>query len=225
MLDEPIMAKHHVYALPLASFEAFNKVLAEESDRGRVLLAAAWIEEFLKVKFMNEFSKGNSRSRDQLFSSNGPFATFSGKLNAAFCAGWIDADVYHDVQIIRRIRNECAHSVEPVSLNEERNRKLLECFRVPHREYSDWGKLRAVSTDEGLIIYVGGRPKEAKEDLYIPGALTFSMALSVIVAVLVANLGIPFATEEPNTIAVVKLPKHMEVTQPGVPEDAHERRP
>lgn len=94
------MAKMAGY--PLECFEAITKVLAEESDRARILLVAGWIDEFLKVKLMNEYSKGNSRAREQLFSANGPFATFSGKANAAFCAGWIDPDVYHDIQIIQK---------------------------------------------------------------------------------------------------------------------------
>ena len=198
------------YVMPLSCFQEFNRVLAEESDRSIILLAAAWIDEFLKYKFLNEFSKGNSKAREQLFSSNGPFATFSGKLNAAFCAGWIDADVYHDVQVIRKIRNDCAHNVNPISLNDEHIRKLLENFRVPHREYLDWGKLRAVSTTDGsVIIYIGERPQDTKEDLYIPGMLTFKMSISFIVAVLVSNLGIPFSTEDPDTIAVVTIPDYM----------------
>ncbi|NLW48807.1 MAG: DUF4145 domain-containing protein [Firmicutes bacterium] len=168
---------------------------------------------FLKCKLLNEFSKGNSKAREQLFASNGPFATFSGKLNAAFCAGWIDADVYHDVQIIRKIRNDCAHDVNPISLYDEHIRKLLEDFRVPYREYLDWGKLRAVSTDDSVIIYIGERPQDAKEDLYIPGVLTFRMSISVIVAVLVSNLGIPFSTEDPDTITVVTIPDYMKNAQ------------
>jgi hypothetical protein len=199
-----------LYAMHLDCFKAFNKALAKESDRARLIIIAAWIDHFLKVKLMNEFSKGNAKSRNDLFSTNGPFATFSAKLNAVFCAGWIDADVYHDVQIIRKLRNEYSHTIEAISLNDKRIRKLLEKFLVPRREYTDWGELRAVSVENGVVFYSGERPDEAKEQLFIPGALTFRMAITVIVAVLVANLDIPFATDEKGCITKVKLPKHME---------------
>ena len=202
-----------LYAKYLKCFNAFNEALMEESDRARVVLVTAWIDHFLKVKIMNEFSKGNAKARKDLFSSNGPFATFSGKLNAAFCAGWIDADVYHDVQIIRKLRNEFAHTIEPVSLNDDRVRKLIEDFRVPKRKYYDWGELKAVATKNGVIIYTGERPDDATDELYIPGTFTFRMAISVIVAVLVANLDIPFTTDEEDCIVKLQLPKHMRNAQ------------
>lgn len=211
------LRKWDMHTLPLARFEAFKVTLHEESDRGRVLLAIAWIDEFLKISLMNEFAQGNSRARAQLFSANGPFATFSAKLNVAFCAGWIDSDVYNDVEILRKIRNECAHDVEPVSLSAENNRHLLGQFRVPHRAFDDWGQLRAASTENGVVIYVGERPDEAKEDLYIPGNLTFGMALSVIVAVLVSDLKIPFTTGDSNEVVILSIPDYLKEPSRSAP--------
>ena len=66
--------------------KVFNTTLADESDRASVILAASWIDKFLEAKLRNEISKGNAKARKTLFSLNGPFVTFSGKLNAAFCA-------------------------------------------------------------------------------------------------------------------------------------------
>jgi hypothetical protein len=202
-----------LYALPLDCFKAFNSSLAEESDRARVIVIACWIEEFLEVKLTNEFSKGNAEARKALFSNNGPFATFLAKINAASCAGWIDSDVYHDVQVIRKLRNVFAHSYDPVSLNEEKTRNLIESLRVPHRQFYDWGQLRAASTDDGVVIYSGDKPPESREELHIPGSATFRMALPIVLAVLASNLGIPFATDEEGTIARIELPKHMETGQ------------
>lgn len=100
-------------------FKEFNEALASESsDRARLIIAAAWIDTFLKIKLQNEFSKGNAASRKILFSENGPLTTFSSKLNIAFCAGWVDSDVYHDVNVIRKLRNKFAHTIDKVSLND-----------------------------------------------------------------------------------------------------------
>jgi hypothetical protein len=200
-----------LYALPLDCFKAFNSSLSDESDRGRVIVVACWIEEFLK---------GNAEARKAMFSENGPFATFSARINAAFCGGWIDSDVYHDIQVIRQLRNVFAHCSNPVSLDEEETRNLIQSLRVPHRHFYDWAQLRAASTDDGVVIYTGDKPPEAREELHIPGAATFRMALPIILAVLASNLGIPFATDEKGTIAKIDLPKHMDTGQQSVPGDA-----
>lgn len=173
---------------------------------------------------MNEFSKGNAKARKALFSNNGPFATFSAKINAAFCAGWIDSDVHHDIQVIRKLRNVFAHNYNPMSLDEEENRNLIQSLRVPHRKFYDWGQLRAASIADGVVIYSGDKPPEAREELHIPGAATFRMALPLVLAVLASNLGIPFATDEEGTIAKIELLKHMEEGQQDATADARNSR-
>jgi len=213
-------SRKKLYALPFDCFKAFISSLSEESDRARVIIVACWIEEFLKVKLMNEFSKGNAKARKELFSANGPFATFSAKINAAFCAGWIDSDVHYDIQIIKKLRNIFAHSYDPASLDEDEIRNLIQSLRVPRRQFYDWGQLRAASTDDGLVIYCGDKPSTARNELHIPGQLTFRMALPIILAVLASNLGIQFATDEVGTIAKIELPKYMEMCQQDTSSDA-----
>ena len=217
-------SKKKLYALPFDCFKAFNSSLSEESDRARVIVVACWIEEFLKVKLMNEFSKGNAKARKELFSANGPFATFSAKINAAFCAGWIDSDVHHDIQIIRKLRNIFAHSYDPASLDEEEIRNLIQSLRVPHRQFYDWSLLREASTDDGFVIYSGDKPPTARKELQIPGQLTFRMALPIVLAVLASNLDIPFVTDEEGTIAKIELPKYMEMCQQDASADAQNPR-
>ncbi len=185
-----------------------SELLSEESDRACVILAASWVDHFLGIKLAQEFSKGNSKARDALFSANGPFATFSAKLNAVFCAGWIDSDVYHDLQVIRNLRNEFAHSIDSRTLHDEPFPKMVGRLRVPKRQYHDWGQLRAAATDGGVVLFTGERLAEAVEDLDI-SKISFRMGASVIVAVLVANLGIP--VDMGGSVGTIKfeLPEHM----------------
>jgi hypothetical protein len=211
-------SKKELYAIPLDCLKAFHSSLSEESDRARVIIVACWIEEFLRVKLMSEFSKGNAKARKSLF-DNGPFGTFSAKINAAFCAGWIDSDVYHDIQIIRKLRNVFAHSYNPVSLDDVEAHNLVQSLIVPHRQFYDWGQLRAASTRDGVVIFSGGNPPEAREELHIPGAVTFRMALPIVLAVLASNLAISFATDEEGTIAKIELPKHMKTGQQDASAD------
>jgi hypothetical protein len=131
------MANEHVISMDFGKRVA--AALSEESDRACVILVASWADHLLRIKLANEFSKGNSDARSSLFASNGPFATFSAKLNAAFCAEWIDRDVYHDLQVIRKMRNRFAHSIGNESLNDEPFPAMVASLRVPNREYYDWG--------------------------------------------------------------------------------------
>ncbi len=225
MLASDMSDQKKLYGLPLDCFKEIYSSLSEESDRALVIVVACWVEEFLKVKLMNEFAKGNARTRKMLFSENGPFATFSSKINAAFCAGWIDGDVYHDISTIRKLRNQFAHTYDAVSLDEARTRALIESLRVPHRQFYDWGQIHAAATqDGGVVIYSGAKPPEAKEDLHMPGVATLRMALPIVLTVLASNLGIVFGTSEEGTVVKIDLPEYMTIGQQPHAADADEPR-
>jgi hypothetical protein len=185
-----------------------SDALSNESDRASVILVASWIDHFLQIKLAHEFDGGNANARSALFSSNGPFATFAAKLNVAFCAGWIDSDVYHDLDIIRKMRNEFAHSIESHSLYDEPFPAMVARLRVPKREFHNWGELRASAIERGVVLFTGERPAEGGEDLDLT-KITFRLAASVIIAVLVVNLGIPIDDHERGVSFVLQLPEHM----------------
>ena len=182
--------------------------LSEESDRACVILVASWTDHLLRIKLAQEFSKGNSDARDALFSSNGPFATFSAKLNAVYCADWIYGDVFHDLQLIRKLRNVLAHSIDSHTLHDEPLPAMVAKLRVPKRQYHDWGQLGVAATDNGWVLFTGERPDEAIEDLDV-SKITFRMGASVIFAVLVANLGIPVDAAGSAGSVLLELPEHM----------------
>jgi DNA-binding MltR family transcriptional regulator len=90
--------------------------LVEESDRGCVLVGAAILEQRLEELFRVVFS-GNGigkKMQDTLFDTNGPLATFSSKVKLSYTLGFIAKEVYEDLDRIRRIRNDFAHSVNDV---------------------------------------------------------------------------------------------------------------
>ncbi len=185
-----------------------SDALSEESDRACVILVASWTDHLLRIKLAQEFSRGNSDARAALFLSNGPFATFSAKLNAVYCADWIDGDVYHDLQLIRKLRNDFAHSIDSHTLHDEPFPAMVAKLRVPKRQYHDWGQLGAAATDTGVVLFTSERPDEAIEDLDV-SKITFRMGASVILAVLVVNLGIPIDAGGSAESVLFELPEHM----------------
>lgn len=164
--------------------------LGHESERAAAILAAAWVDKLLERKLEQLFSNGNNDARKQLFKANGPFATFSAKTTAAFCIGWLDSDVHHDLQVIRKIRNEFAHHIHGLSMESPPIRLLTESFRVPHREFYDWGKLKCAAADKGIgvVFYTDSAPEKIGDPLVVPAIFTFRLAVSWIIAYLAANL-------------------------------------
>jgi len=185
-----------------------SDALSEESDRACVILVASWIDHLLRIKLAQEFSKGNSEARAALFSSTGPFDTFAAKLYAVFCADWIDSDVYHDLNVIKKLRNKLAHSIDRHTLYDEPFPSLVAKLRVPKRQFHDWGQLHAAAIDNGVVLFTGEKPVEAGDDLDV-SKLTFRMGASIIVAVLVANLGIHIDAGRSIGTVLFELPEHM----------------
>jgi hypothetical protein len=179
-------------------FGSIIATLAAESDRGRILLVMSWIDWFLQLKISNEFRRGNSSARDKLFAAGGPFGSLSNKLTTAFCAGWIDRDVYHDIDVLRKLRNTAAHRIEPASPNDDATLKLIQSFQVPHRHYHDWGALQ-----EAQVFELMGHDRV--------GDVNLMVALPLIFYVLVCNLGIPIKVEGDHSTFVLKLVPHLEL--------------
>lgn len=182
------------------TWTAFFEELGRESERAAAILCAAWMDHLLRLRLEQTYSHGSIKARRALFEANGPFATFSSKINAAFCAGWLDADVYHDLQTIRKIRNEFAHQAQGLSMESSRIKQFIGTFQVPHREFYDWGKLQCAATADGtgIVFYTDSAPNDDIGEALEVSAITFRMAASWIVAYLVANLGVAIAF--PDTV-------------------------
>lgn len=205
-----------IYALPIRVIDALNKALDGESDRGRVLIAAMWMDLFLTCRLKNEFGKGNSKARGRLFNAQGPFSSLSAKIDAAFCAGWIAADLHHDMHRLRDMRNDCAHDLNFAGLDDETLSRHLAAFKTPHRQFHDWGKLKAAGTAEGaVVIYSGERPTEAIKDMdfAVPGNLTFQLVIPVLLTCLIAQLQIPLVVGDSGQIVIPTLPNYMKDTE------------
>jgi hypothetical protein len=175
-----------------AEWTSFFDEFERESERATAILAAAWIDHLLELKLAEHFSSGNAKARPQLFAANGPFGTSSAKITTAFCVGWLDVDVYHDLNLIRKIRNSFAHQVHGLSMESPTIRSLIESLKVPHREYYDWGKLKCAAINEGIgvVFYTETPPENVGAQLLVPAAFTFRLAASWAIAYLVAKLGI-----------------------------------
>ncbi|MDN7848461.1 hypothetical protein DF047_04485 [Burkholderia cenocepacia] len=82
---------------------AFNK----ESDRGAAILAGSFLEHYLGVFLQSKTV--DEKVAEKLFGAMGPLATFSQRIAVAYAFGFIDKELYRNIELIRKIRNYFAH--------------------------------------------------------------------------------------------------------------------
>lgn len=103
----------------MKEFNQFLAILNNETDRGSALCAAAFAEDILErviVSFLADVPTTN-----ELFS--GPSAaigTFSNKIKFATSLGICSIELARSLNALRKIRNEFAHTWEPVSFENQR---------------------------------------------------------------------------------------------------------
>jgi DNA-binding MltR family transcriptional regulator len=91
--------------------------LNAESNRGIALVAAAILDEALLALLFSTIlstlsdDKHRIKIRDLLFHEQGPLQTFSAKIDLAYVSGGIEEQERKALHIIRKIRNDFAHTV------------------------------------------------------------------------------------------------------------------
>lgn len=81
-----------------------------ETDRGRALVSASVIEEMLE-EILRGFLMECPATQKLFNSAYAPFSTFSAKILACRSLGLISSEEYEDIECLRKIRNEFAHSI------------------------------------------------------------------------------------------------------------------
>jgi Mannitol repressor len=98
----------------LLQIEEVNRLVEiEENDRGAAILAATLIDTTLAYAIKKRMPGGATYGR--LFESGGPLSTIDAKILVAYGLDIFKADTYHDLDILRHVRNTFAHAPSPVS--------------------------------------------------------------------------------------------------------------
>lgn len=98
--------------------DALHKDLTTETDRGAFILAASSIEDALetKLRMLMVGIAADTEAQNQIFGINGSAGTYSEKILLAYALGSIDKRARKDIDLVREIRNACAHSRRRLTL-------------------------------------------------------------------------------------------------------------
>lgn len=108
-----------------AEMIAFGKQLAEESDRAALIIGAVRIDIALERVLKSVMLHHPGGKDDNLFDQERPLGTFSAKIDLAFRLGLIDGELEHAIHMVRKIRNDCAHSLDGDSLTTQKQKQRL----------------------------------------------------------------------------------------------------
>ncbi|MDN7560329.1 MltR family transcriptional regulator [Burkholderia orbicola] len=151
--------------------EKINESLRGETERGCVVIGAAFLDEKLK-DLLNKVTAGSNKVKESLFDATGPLGTFSQKIRVAYCFGLISDEAYHDLNVIRDIRNKFAHLSESLSLRDPKWANKFSSLKLPGLvDFSPMPRLAFTSS----IGAVAGELNEALEKLkpFTPPTSTF----------------------------------------------------
>jgi len=141
ILDDGKMNQAEVKAV-LNDVTVFAKELESESDRAAAVLSAAYLDLQL-FHLLSAFLVDNSRERGELLGNeysggDKPLGTFSARIRASYCLGLIGEIEHHDLDLIRRIRNEFAHQLHGLTFESDQIKGRCIELHVPMHVVSDY---------------------------------------------------------------------------------------
>ena len=130
-------------------FRNVRSELAKESDRGVALYATAYIdtelEQLLKKKLI-----GSEKYLKEILSFNGPLGNFSSKIKLSYSLGLINKVMMDDINILRKIRNEFAHSDEAISFDTQNIKDLCCNLQLNVKEESAPSRSKFINVVAGI---------------------------------------------------------------------------
>jgi len=135
------------------------RTLLQESDRGCVLVGAAYLDNELEIMLRTNFLNNEQvikKNINLLFKGgNALLGSFWAKTNIALALGLINNDVYNALDKIRDLRNAFAHKAEPVFLTDDRVAPIHSKLEVYMQKITK--AFREVINDNLLEIHEAGK--------------------------------------------------------------------
>jgi DNA-binding MltR family transcriptional regulator len=101
LLDKPLSS---------AAIRSFKEQFSLHTERGAALMSAASLD--AKLVDVLKAHMINSSLKAMMFREGGPLGSFSTRIRLAYLLGIISKPVYHELEIVREIRNKFAHRLD-----------------------------------------------------------------------------------------------------------------
>ncbi len=109
--------------------------LTNESERGALLIGAGKVEEYLKKLIVGLLPSKEKSYASKLLNYPGPLSSFSGKIELTYAFRIFDERLYKSLTVLRKLRNQAAHSSDSFSLDEiKENLEMIYDFEEGFKE-------------------------------------------------------------------------------------------
>jgi DNA-binding MltR family transcriptional regulator len=141
VITKEVMGEHkRVLVNRRKLWEGFEEEFREEGDRAAVIIGAAFLDEYLR-QLIASFLIDEENEVNELLGSEKhlmrPLGSFSVRIRTAYCLGLISKHEYHDLKIIRDMRNKFAHKMHGLSLADQEIREKCSKLVYPHKLTAD----------------------------------------------------------------------------------------
>jgi hypothetical protein len=133
------------------ALEIVEKELFYTSDRVTAVMLASFVETALERLLASRMRDDlNSSQRERLFGFEGVVGTFSAKIMIAYAMKIIGPITYSDLNLIKLLRNEFAHSRRAFNFQTPEVVAVCKELKIPKLQDSStsFGWLRRIKTDE-----------------------------------------------------------------------------
>jgi hypothetical protein len=102
-----------------------GSALWDESDRGFVVIIGSLTEDLLLTRIMDNFVALSKEQRKQITKSGGVLGSWANRAVIARALGIIDDDVAEMIEVLKAMRNACAHSRRRIDFDTPALRNVL----------------------------------------------------------------------------------------------------
>ena len=124
--------------------------LGRESESASVVLGATKLDSELE-KLLKTALHNNPNGEDSLFDPDQPLSSFSAKINLAYRLNLIDRGFMNALHMIRKTRNDFAHSIDTESLQEKIHKSRLTQATTELRKTFLWKVFEALFSNTESI--------------------------------------------------------------------------
>lgn len=95
------------------------RAVQRRTDASTVMVGAAILDNGLESAIATRMPGLNNRLKQKLFEGYGPLATFAAKIDVALAFGLVDVETHKKLHVVKRVRNEFAHSPDTVTFESQ----------------------------------------------------------------------------------------------------------
>ena len=134
-------------------FKRFRQALTGETDRGCALYAAAYLDQAISDLLYLSLVYTKDMEKD-LFKGIAPLASFSNRITFAYYLGKISPSMRHELDLIRRIRNDFAHSAENITFETEKISNRCENLKYSYHKSTQCARANFTAAVCGALAII-----------------------------------------------------------------------